>query len=87
MPGAAQKNLVAENPSRTTRRFINKFHSIFPDVDSSAGLQLRIDMDFRGGARECAEFSVALKKICDSRFFFLARNGSDTLCRAVLQTA
>ena len=58
-----------------------------PDIDSAAGLQIRIDMDFNEEARQRSDFSVAFKKICDSRFFFLARSGSDTLCRAMLQTA
>lgn len=87
MPDASKKRLVTENPSRTARRFISRFRSIMPDVDQFAGLQLRIDMDFKDGAMERDDFSVALKKICDSRFFFLARSGSDTLCRAMLQTA
>ncbi len=87
MPDAGRRGLVPANPSRVTRRFINKFHGIFPDIDGSAGLQLRIDMDFKDGAKDCNDFSVALKKICDSQYFFLARSGAETLCRAMLQTA
>jgi hypothetical protein len=70
-----------------TRRYINRFHEILPDIGYSTGLQIRIDMDFNGNAKPQDNFSVALKKICDSRYFFLARSGSDTLCRAMLQTA
>ena len=87
LPNASQKSVSMENPSHLTRRFINKFHGIMPDIESAAGLQIRIDMDFREKARQRSDFSVAFKKICDSRFFFLARSGSDTLCRAMLQTA
>lgn len=87
MPDAGRRGLVPANPSRVTRRFINKFHGIFPDIEGSAGLQLRIDMDFKDGAKDCNDFSVALKKICDSQYFFLARSGAETLCRAMLQTA
>ena len=86
-PSAAQKVEIAENPSRLARRFINKFKAAMPDVESAMGLQLRIDMDFREKAMERQDFSVDFKKICDSSFFFLARSGSDTLCRAMLQTA
>ena len=87
LPKTAQKDVIAENPSRLARRFINKFRAVMPDAESAMGLQLRIDMDFREKATERQDFSVAFKKICDSRFFFLARSGSDTLCRAILQTA
>ena len=87
LPKTAQKDVIAENPSRLARRFINKFRAVMPDAESAMGLQLRIDMDFREKATERQDFSVAFKKICDSRFFFLARSGSDTLCRAMLQTA
>ena len=87
LPKAAQKDGIAENPSRLARRFINRFRAIMPDAESVMGLQLRIDMDFREKATERQDFSVAFKKICDSRYFFLARSGSDTLCRAMLQTA
>ena len=87
MPNASRKGLVSENPSRLTRRFIKKFHEILPDKGAYTGLQFRIDMDFRGEDSKAGDISVAFKKICDSRFFFLARSGSDTLCRAMLQTA
>jgi len=87
LPKAEQKGLISENPSRVARRYINKFHSALPDDKEMSSLQLRIDMDFRNDADKIDDFSVAFKKICDSRFFFLARSGSDTLCRAMLQTA
>ena len=87
LPNSSQKGLSAENPSRLTRRFINKFRSIMPDIDSAAALQIRIDLEFKESARRNNDFSVAFKKICDSRFFFLARSGPDTLCRGMLQTA
>ena len=87
MPKLSEKGNKFENPSRLAKRYINKFHGIVPDIDSMADLQLRIDLDFREKARKKGDFSVALKKICDSRYFFLARSGSDTLCRAMLQTA
>ena len=87
LPNSSQKSLTSENPSRLTRRFINKFQGAMPDIDSAGGLQIRIDMDFTKEARQRCDFSVAIKKICDSRFFFLARSGAETLCRAMLQTA
>ena len=87
MPSTSQVGDVFENPSHLARRFINKFHDIMPDIDAVAGLQMIIDLDFREEARLTSDFSVSLKKICDSSFFFLARSGSDTLCRAMLQTA
>lgn len=87
MPRSQQRSVRAENPSHLTRRYINRFHEILPDIGYSTGLQIRIDMDFKGSAKPQDNFSVALKKICDSRYFFLARSGSDTLCRAMLQTA
>lgn len=87
MPRSQQRSIRAENPSHLTRRYINRFHEILPDIGYSTGLQIRIDMDFKGNAKAQDNFSVALKKICDSRYFFLARSGGDTLCRAMLQTA
>ena len=87
MPRSQQRSVRAENPSHLTRRYINRFHEILPDIGYSTGLQIRIDMDFKGNAKAQDNFSVALKKICDSRYFFLARSGGDTLCRAMLQTA
>ena len=87
MPKLSETGETYENPSRLAKRYINRFHGIVPDIDSMADLQIRIDLDFREKARKKGDFSVALKKICDSRYFFLARSGSDTLCRAMLQTA
>ena len=87
LPNSSRLGVTMESPSRLARRFINRFRGIMPDIDSAAGLQIRIDMDFNEEARQRSDFSVAFKKICDSRFFFLARSGSDTLCRAMLQTA
>lgn len=87
MPKMSQNGVYLENPSRLAKRYINKFHGIVPDIDSMADLQIRIDLDFHEKARRKSDFSVAFKKICDSRYFFLARSGSDTLCRAMLQTA
>ena len=87
MPKMSEIGDINENPSHLTKRFIKKFQGIVPDADSMADLQLRIDMDFNEEARKNSNFSVAFKKICDSRYFFLARAGADTLCRAMLQTA
>ena len=87
MPDSSKRSLITENPSRTARRFISKFKSALPDIDELIGLQYRIDMDFRSEPSASEDFSVAFKKICDSRFFFLARSGGDTLCRAMFQTA
>ena len=87
MPKMSEASDSYETPSRLTKRFINKFHEIMPDIDSVADLQLRIDLDFKEKARRKSDFSVAFKKICDSRYFFLARSGSETLCRGMLQTA
>lgn len=87
MPDSSKRSLITENPSRTARRFIAKFKSALPDIDELIGLQYRIDMDFKGEPSATDNFSVAFKKICDSSFFFLARSGGDTLCRAMFQTA
>ena len=87
MPKNSETGVIYENPSRLAKKYINRFHGLIPDIDSMADLQIRIDLDFREKARKKGDFSVALKKICDSRYFFLARSGSDTLCRAMLQTA
>lgn len=87
MPKTSEKDDSIESPARLAKRFINKFHGIVPDIDAISDLQLRIDMDFKEEARRRNNFSVAFKKICDSRYFFLARSGADTLCRAMLQTA
>ncbi|MBR4756165.1 MAG: hypothetical protein IK076_04420 [Bacteroidales bacterium] len=87
MPNNSEKGCPKETPSRLAKRYINRFHEIVPDIDSLADLQIRIDLDFREKALRKDDFSVAFKKICDSRYFFLARSGSETLCRAMLQTA
>lgn len=87
MPDNSESGGAKETPSRLAKRYINRFHEILPDIDSLADLQIRIDLDFREKARKSGDFSVAFKKICDSRYFFLARSGADTLCRAMLQTA
>ena len=87
MPKMSEIGENKETPSHVAKRFINKFHEIMPDIDSVSDLQIRIDLDFKEKAGKHNDFSVAFKKICDSRYFFLARNGSETLCRAMLQTA
>ena len=87
MPKMSESRDINENPSHLTKRFIKRFQGIVPNADSIADLQMRIDMDFRDEARKNSDFSVAFKKICDSRYFFLARSGDSTLCRAMLQTA
>ena len=48
MPRSQQRSIRAENPSHLTRRYINRFHEILPDIGYSTGLQIRIDMDFKG---------------------------------------
>ena len=87
MPKMSEAGDNKETPARLAKRYINRFHGIMPDIDSVSDLQIRIDMDFKEKARKESDFSVAFKKICDSRYFFLARSGSETLCRAMLQTA
>lgn len=87
MPKMSEIGENKETPSRVTKRFITKFREIMPDIYLLSDLQLRIDLDFKEKAGKHNDFSVAFKKICDSRYFFLARNGSETLCRAMLQTA
>ena len=87
MPKMSEIGHNKETPSRIAKRFINKFREIMPDIDSVSDLQIRIDLDLKEKAGKQSEFSVAFKKICDSRYFFLARSGSETLCRAMLQTA
>lgn len=85
MPDSIEKGDIAENPSRMARRFIKRFRSALPDINHLSSLQLRLDMDFSKDARENNDFTVDYKKICDSRFFFLARSGASTICRAMLQ--
>ena len=87
LPKVSEIGEVKENPSRIVKRYINRFKELIPETDSIADLQIRIDIDFKDKANTESDFSVAFKKICDSRYFFLARSGRDTLCRAMLQTA
>ena len=91
MPSSRMKDSRTENPSHITRRYINRFRSVLPDIGYTSGLQIRIDLDFRDIVKDLSgvrdDFSVSVKKICDSRYFFLARSGADTLCRAMFQTA
>ena len=52
MPKLSEAHDSYETPSRLTKRFINKFHEIMPDIDSIADLQLRLDLDFKETARK-----------------------------------
>ena len=87
MPKVTESTRTRVSPARLAKRFITKFQKIVPNTEAIADLQMRIDLDFSRNTVADDDYSVAFKKICDSRYFFLARSDSGTLCRGMFQTA